>query len=172
MPPQFQDQSTAPNLAPQPKKSHVRLLLLIAAALFVGGCALLYFSTQITPTQPLDDEINRDNEDGNNTILPYDSGIKGTVTIGPTCPVERVPRDPNCADKPYQASLRIKNQGGKVVIESKTNEDGSFEFSLPPGQYTIESATTSVMPSLSPVSITIAPGAYSQINLQFDSGIR
>ena len=29
------------------------------------------------------------------------SGIEGTVTIGPTCPVQRLD-DPSCDDRPYQ----------------------------------------------------------------------
>ncbi len=105
-------------------------------------------------------------------VLSYKSGIRGMVTIGPTCPVMREPPDPQCADKPYQASLRIKNQAGKVVIEVKTNKDGTFKFDLPPGQYTIENAAGGVMPSLSPVTVTVGQNGYQEVNLQFDSGIR
>src|SRR6185436_19079738 len=32
-------------------------------------------------------------------ILPYHSGIRGTILAGPTCPVEHMPPDPQCADK-------------------------------------------------------------------------
>ncbi|HTK33346.1 MAG TPA: hypothetical protein VL335_02235, partial [Candidatus Paceibacterota bacterium] len=35
------------------------------------------------------------------SIRPYDSGVHGTVMLGPTCPVMRNPPDPSCADKPY-----------------------------------------------------------------------
>ena len=100
------------------------------------------------------------------------SGIKGKVTIGPTCPVERIPPDPQCADKPYQANLRIKNQAGEVAIESKINPDGTFKFDLLPGKYIIENANGSSMPSFSPVSITVENNIYKELNLQFDSGIR
>src|SRR5207253_9569337 len=34
-------------------------------------------------------------------------GIRGTVLLGPICPVERIPPDPQCADKPYAASLVV-----------------------------------------------------------------
>lgn len=105
-------------------------------------------------------------------ILPYQSGIMGVVTIGPTCPVERIPPDPNCADRSYQATLRVRNSAGKIVIEQKINSDGTFKFSLPPGKYTIENGGVAVMPTLSPVSVEVGPNGYVEVNLSFDSGIR
>ena len=105
-------------------------------------------------------------------IIPYKSGIKGVVKIGPTCPVERIPPDPNCADRPYQATLIIKNGSGHVVINSETKSDGTFKFSLPPGTYAIENGGRAVMPTLKPVSVEVGPNSYTEINLSFDSGIR
>ena len=44
---------------------------------------------------------------GGSGILPYNSGIRGTVMAGPTCPVERDPPDPNCADKPLSVLVSV-----------------------------------------------------------------
>jgi len=105
-------------------------------------------------------------------ITAYNSGIVGQVTIGPTCPVMRDPPDPNCDDKPYQATLRIKNEADKVVIEQKTNADGTFKFNLPPGKYAIEDAKNSQIPFLKSVLVVVNTSGYTEANLSFDSGIR
>src|ERR1035437_9718286 len=44
----------------------------------------------------------------------YQSGISGTVLLGPTCPVERIPPDPQCAPKPYSTSINILKSGSTV----------------------------------------------------------
>lgn len=101
-------------------------------------------------------------------------GIRGSVTIGPTCPVERDPPDPACADKPYQASLIVSStipggNGGKLV---RTDAAGHFEQKLAPGTYTIRNASESVYPTLAPVTVKVAAGSWTQADLKFDSGIR
>jgi len=45
---------------------------------------------------------------GGGGILPYATGIQGTVMAGPTCPVERNPPDPQCADRPLQTLVANK----------------------------------------------------------------
>jgi hypothetical protein len=135
-------------------------LLIIASAL-IGSFQIYTFYIQAQ---------NTNNNSANQ--IKNKSGIMGQVTIGPVCPVERIPPDPQCADKTYQASLRIKNQVGKIVLSTKTNADGTFKFDLPAGQYTIENASTAVMPTLSPVEVVVDTNKYTEINLQFDSGIR
>src|ERR1700704_5848784 len=44
---------------------------------------------------------------GTGGILPYHSGIRGNVMAGPTCPVERVPPDPACADRPLSTTITV-----------------------------------------------------------------
>jgi len=41
------------------------------------------------------------------------SGIKGTAMLGPFCPVEKNPPDPNCADRPYKTALVATNANGE-----------------------------------------------------------
>ena len=46
-------------------------------------------------------------------IVPFDSGARGKVLLGPTCPVQRTPPDPNCercggAGEIYEADLPAK----------------------------------------------------------------
>ena len=40
--------------------------------------------------------------------MPFDSGAKGKVLIGPTCPVQRTPPDPNCADKGFETTVQVR----------------------------------------------------------------
>lgn len=106
-------------------------------------------------------------------ILPYESGIRGMVTIGPTCPVERVPPDPLCADKPYEATLAILNASGKQMATVASGKDGAFEISLPPGTYTIRpSESPARMPYASEQMVVVPAIGYVDVAIQYDSGIR
>ena len=105
-------------------------------------------------------------------VVTINSGIEGIVTIGPVCPVERIPPDPKCADRPYQAHLKIVNQNGDVVTSFTTESSGAYHVELPAGFYTVENNSTSVMPTLRPTPIRVIEGSVSLLNLTFDSGIR
>lgn len=101
------------------------------------------------------------------------SGISGTVTIGPTCPVERIPPDPQCADKPYQAGFNVKNQSGQVIKSFSSDVDGKFFVDLAPGIYTVTSVgNLGTMPRALQQTAEVAKGKYTQMDFQFDSGIR
>ena len=113
--------------------------------------------------------------DSSGGILPYHSGIRGTVMLGPTCPVERIPPDPKCADKPYATRLAITSpDGARVVSEFSSDKEGRFEVSLPPGGYAIRSAVAAnVLPYCSSQSpIIVEPDGYTEANVSCDSGIR
>lgn len=102
------------------------------------------------------------------------SGIRGTVTIGPTCPVQKDPPDPNCTDRPYQTTLVIAStivgRNGGVLVQ--TDAQGRFEHSLPAGTYTIRSTGNGAPPTLQPMTVTVKDGAWTTVTVQFDSGIR
>ena len=100
------------------------------------------------------------------------SGISGTVTIGPTCPVQRIPPDPQCADRPYQAGFNVTNQSGQIVKSFTSDANGKFSVDVVPGTYTISSATNQALPRFSPQTVLVTKDKYTIINLQFDSGIR
>ncbi len=103
-----------------------------------------------------------------------DTGVEGIVTIGPTCPVMRIPPDPQCADKPYPTTLIIAStiigKNGGVLV--KTDSKGYFSKELEPGTYTIKAESNSQLPRLAPVTFTVLAHKLVSLNLQFDSGIR
>lgn len=100
------------------------------------------------------------------------SGMSGTASLGPTCPVERMPPDPTCADKPYQGSFYVRTESSKLVTTFNTKSDGSFKVSLAPGTYVITLASDAVMPRLAPTTVTIEKGKTVSVALTLDSGIR
>lgn len=100
------------------------------------------------------------------------SGASAFVTIGPTCPVMRNPPDPECANKPYKADFKIIKKGSLFSKTVSSGDDGKFSVSLSPGDYTISAILKNVMPTLSPIDFTVTSGKVTQLNLQFDSGIR
>jgi hypothetical protein len=62
-----------------------------------------------------------------------DSGIRGRVLLGPTCPVQRIGQP--CV-RPYQATITIRNQAtGKLVARVRSSTNGRFRLPLAPGDY-------------------------------------
>ena len=101
------------------------------------------------------------------------SGIQGLVTIGPTCPVVRMPPDPKCADKPFSAGFNIVNLSGQIVKSFISDAKGKFSVSLLPGEYVLANIPApGSYPRFSQQNINVPRDKYLEINLQLDSGIR
>ncbi|MDP2655132.1 MAG: hypothetical protein Q8P17_01040 [bacterium] len=106
-------------------------------------------------------------------ILPYESGVKGTVSLGPTCPVMRDPPDPQCADKPYATTILVYRVGSNtVIVTGKSNANGTFKISLPPGTYTLVASGGAVLPRCSPAEAVVGQDGYVTTNISCDTGIR
>ena len=106
--------------------------------------------------------------------VPQGTGILlGSVTLSPTCPVERIPPDPQCSPKPYVTGVKVLYSGGtKIAVTGETGSDGSFKFSLAPGMYVVEAAGGTVYPRCSPVSTQVMKGTSTTIAISCDTGIR
>lgn len=105
--------------------------------------------------------------------VPTDSGIAGTVTIGPTQPVA-TPGSTN--SQPYSAELVFAPEGGahlKRPATVKSAEDGTFRVNLAPGTYVIQAAETQGgPPTLAPITVVVEPHQFAEVEVGFDSGIR
>ena len=101
------------------------------------------------------------------------SGISGTVTLGPNCPVAN-PADSTCADKPYVANLLIINATTNVQVAGVPSAaDGTFHINLPPGTYTVEPAPQPTpLPAGTAVTATVYPGKVTSVSIHYDTGIR
>ncbi len=112
-------------------------------------------------------------EGGGGNILPYTSGVRGIVSLGPTCPVMREPPDPQCADKPYATAVLVYRAGAKVPFAiGNSDASGAFTFSLPPGSYTLTAGGDKTLPRCAGADVTIAVGGYVTTNISCDTGIR
>jgi len=106
-------------------------------------------------------------------ILPYNSGVRGTVLLGPTCPVQRMPPDSACADRPYSATISVYRAGASALYATgKSDANGMFQFSLPPGSYALKAASGSVFPRCNGVDVTVGPSGYATTTISCDTGIR
>jgi hypothetical protein len=100
------------------------------------------------------------------------SGIQGTVTLGPTCPVERPGM--TCY-KPYAGTIDIFNESDRLVKTVHSSADGKLRVSLKPGTYTLKPQPRDPArpyPIGKPVSVTVKPGSYTSVNIEYDTGIR
>jgi hypothetical protein len=113
------------------------------------------------------------NGTGQEEIFPYNSGIQGTVMLGSMCPVQRIPPDPNCDDKPYQTLITIFHTSDLEHASAIINSDakGVFSISLPPGDYTLE-AGGSNFPRCDHPQVTVGSDSYTSIAISCDTGIR
>ncbi|MFA6006194.1 MAG: Gmad2 immunoglobulin-like domain-containing protein [Candidatus Paceibacterota bacterium] len=104
---------------------------------------------------------------------PITSGIQGTVTLGPTCPVMRDPPDPQCADKPYQTTVQIFKKGSATAtVSAPTDALGHYTATLAPGTYTVQAAGGQMLPRCAPQDVIVMSKVMSELNLSCDTGIR
>lgn len=99
-----------------------------------------------------------------------DSGVRGTVLYGPTCPVER-PGD-KCV-RPYDATLRIRARGtNRLVTTIRSGKDGRFTVRLSPGRYVIVPVAGKPYPQAAPQAVRVKRHAFTRVTITYDSGIR
>ena len=131
------------------------LFLILVACLVFVGCGEVGI-TGTTPTPP--------------------SGIKGTVILGPTCPVSGAPESnnpvPSACLTPYAAQMVVLDDENKAVAHIASGNDGAFSVDLAPGDYVIAPATNDSYPIAQPLSVTVAPGQYVTVQINYDTGIR
>lgn len=133
------------------------LLGLVAVGAFLlGGCQAI-LDPEITPSP---------------TPSPFVSGIRGVVHLGPTC--EDATRASPCIE-PYSAELVILDARDDVVARVTSGTDGRFEVTLPPGVYTIQPvppANGDLFPAGQTISAVVGEDEYTEVGVDYDTGIR
>ena len=109
---------------------------------------------------------------GSDDLLGPDApqGVEGIVLIGPQCPVQSV--DDPCPDLPYRAWISVQRRDGSVVTRLRSDDDGRFRVGLRAGAYVIAPESGDPFPSASPQDVDVREGAYTQVTVSFDTGIR
>ncbi len=115
---------------------------------------------------------------GENAATPPEalsSGIRGTVLLGPTCPVERIPPDPACAARPYKTVIRVIKAGSPLsspFATAATNDQGQFAIMLPAGEYAVQPAGGNPLPRCATENVAVEANTVKKVNLSCDTGIR
>ncbi len=99
-----------------------------------------------------------------------DSGIRGTVLYGPTCPVQRPGH--SCV-RPYQASITVRREpAGSVVAHVRSATDGRFRVRLRAGLYLLRPRNGRPFPHAPSQTVSVSRDHFTAVTIQFDSGIR
>ena len=101
---------------------------------------------------------------------PRGSGIEGQVLLGPMCPV--VQQGQECPDQPYQATLTVNSLNGVQIAQFQSDAQGRFSVPLVPGEYILHPESTNMLPFASEQTFIVEEGKFTQIIVNYDSGIR
>ena len=115
------------------------------------------------------------NGNGLTGILPFKSGVEGRVLLGPTCPVQKDPPDPNCADKGHATTVQVieKNSPKSSLFSSvETDKEGNYKVMLPPGEFRLQALGGQPFPRCEWQTVTIKPDTMIKVDLLCDTGIR
>jgi hypothetical protein len=108
---------------------------------------------------------------GTPTPTALNSGIRGVVLLGPVCATQSAESSP-CLT-PYAANLVITDSDGNVVTSVSSGSDGRFQVLLPPGDYVIQPDNgPDGNPSSIPQPVTVAPGEFEDVEVDYDTGLR
>lgn len=101
---------------------------------------------------------------------PGRTGLRGVVTVGPTCPVATL-EDPCDArilpDTPVQV-LR----GDEEVATVTSDGQGRFRIELAPGEYTLLALPEDGARFAKPVTVSVPSVGFADVVVAVDSGIR
>lgn len=98
-------------------------------------------------------------------------GIRGVVLAGPQCPVETA--ESPCPPKPLGGVHVDVLLAGDVVAEATTDRDGTFSVVVDPGTYEVRATPGQQgFMSAKPVHVDVTDGAFVQVTVPVDTGIR
>jgi hypothetical protein len=109
--------------------------------------------------------------------VPRDGTLAGSITIGPLCPVEQSPPDPNCQPtiETFKAwPIGVWNQDRSQRIAALTPDaDGAFSQLLPEGTYVVDLKNHRALGGGDlPQTVTITSGKTTRLEISIDTGIR
>jgi hypothetical protein len=102
-----------------------------------------------------------------------ESGIEGQSVISPAHPGPLRQGMPSSA--PYKTTLVVWSEdGNREVTRFETGADGRFHVALPPGTYRVgpPPQTGRFLPRGTEETVTVLPGRFVRVTINFDSGMR
>ncbi|MDP3998650.1 MAG: hypothetical protein Q8P89_03475 [bacterium] len=104
------------------------------------------------------------------TPVSINSGITGKATLGPTCPVEK---PGEVCSQPYRGMIVVKSSDGSgEITKFTTDAKGEFKVNLAPGSYVLENEGQTRFPFLKEVRVEVKRDEFTEVQLNFDTGIR
>jgi hypothetical protein len=104
--------------------------------------------------------------------------LTGVITIGPICPVEKIPPDPGCLPtaetyKAYPVNI-YSSDGKNKIAQLNPAIDGSYSREIPAGKYLIvlDKPQNNIGGSNLPASVSISSKDTTILNINIDTGIR
>jgi len=97
------------------------------------------------------------------------SGIFGTVSAGPTCPVEMVGSP--CPPRIWTGNVEATDANGHV-FRTATDDQGNYAITLAPGSYQVLAVTGDGPPFGEPTPVVVSTAATQRVDLSVDTGIR
>src|SRR5262249_27004209 len=98
-----------------------------------------------------------------------DGVVQGTVTAGPTCPVEGVGYP--CPPRPVVATVRA-TVGSRAVASTRSARDGSYRLELAIGTYIMTASADSAFPRCNPKQVNVVSNVTLEVEIFCDTGIR
>ena len=99
------------------------------------------------------------------------SGVRGEVTLWPTCPGPQRPGQ-TCIGPYADAIVQILDASNVVVTTVHTNAQGLFQADVPQGKYQVHVDVAIAYPRCPDVPVTVEPDAYASVLVSCDTGIR
>jgi len=109
---------------------------------------------------------------GSTAVASQQKGtVTGTVTAGPTCPVERI--DHPCPLRAVPgADVRLVDSKGSTVADTHSDGTEAFLMAAVPGTYTLTATNSGAYRSQTSRTVTLTAGGTQRVDLQLDTGIR
>lgn len=110
---------------------------------------------------------------GSQSPQPSQAGsaqIVGTVTAGPSCPVERAAS--SCPNRPVPGAFVTALRGLSLVASTHADDLGRYRLTVDPGDYTIVATNVGGFRSATQRRVTVAANSSTTVDLVVDSGIR
>lgn len=150
-------------------------------------CALVQIQCIRAPCNPIRETFSNSCEACRNPLAKsYTKGacaipakesgtVEGSVTLSPTCPVERIPPDPACAPRPYATTIQVIKVGspqGAPFATTKSDSKGKYSIILPAGDYALQPTGGNPLPRCETKEVTVKSTVVLNVDLSCDTGIR
>lgn len=68
--------------------------------------------------------------------------------------------------------LVVLDSEGAAVARVTSSNDGKFSIDLPPGEYVVTPENSQSYPTAQPIPAVVTGGTYTEIQVNYDTGIR